>query len=293
MSTLTRGKVLEVLIGDRLRALLGADIENGTTSPVTPRYAATVMLVRGSRRRQAGEGQVDVDALRVFMLRRASTMAFAPDAVVFPGGTVDARDSDRSLPWAGPSAQEWAQRMGCHQATARRVVVAAAREVFEETGVLLAGPNAGSVLGDLRGGGWAGERDRLASHEESFAGMLIRRELVLRTDLMGLRSHWLTPEFEPKRYDTFFFAALVPAGQIPDAQTSEAVGGRWVLPDLMIQEADAGRVLLLPPTAYNLTLLARAEAAERFVLEGPEVTRIMLAPKVKADGEVVLSCVLP
>jgi hypothetical protein len=52
----------------------------------------------------------------------------------------------------------------------------------------------------------------------------------------------------------------------------------------MIQEADAGRVLLLPPTAYNPALLARAGAAESFVLERPEVTLIMLAPKVKADG---------
>jgi 8-oxo-dGTP pyrophosphatase MutT (NUDIX family) len=283
--TFARGEVLEVPVDGRLRAALGAHLERDVAQPVAPRYAATVMLVRG--------GRPTADPLEVFMLRRAATMAFVPDAVVFPGGRVDERDADAGLPWAGPTARQWASRLGCDEATARCVVVAAAREVFEETGILLAGPDEHSVVGDLRDGGWSDDRARLASHEASFAGVLAGRGLVLRTDLLGLRSRWLTPEFEPKRYDTFFFAALVPAGQIPDAETSEAVAGRWVRPEQVLEEGDAGRLLLLPPTAYNLTFLAGAGGAEGFVFDTPRVERIMLAPTVTADGGVVLSCVLP
>lgn len=293
LRTPTRGEVLEVPLDDRLRALLGAHIERGTAEPAAPRYAATVMLVRGGRRTPDDDELDAPGSLEVFMLRRAGTMAFAPDAVVFPGGRVDDRDADPRLPWAGPSARQWARRMGCDEATARHVVVAAAREVFEEAGILLAGRDASSVVGDLRGGGWSRERVRLASHDESFAEVLTRRGLVLRTDLLGLRSRWLTPEFEPKRYDTFFFAALVPEGQIPDAETSEALAGRWERPEQVIADGEAGRVLLLPPTAYNLTFLANAGSAAHFVFDDPCVDRIMLAPEVRADGAVVLSCVLP
>ncbi len=66
----------------------------------------------------------------MFMLRRVKTMEFVPDAVVFPGGRVDDRDSNPNLPWCGPAPAEWAELMGCTEEVARRVVVAAAREVL-------------------------------------------------------------------------------------------------------------------------------------------------------------------
>jgi 8-oxo-dGTP pyrophosphatase MutT (NUDIX family) len=230
--------------------------------------------------------------VETFMLRRAKSMAFVPDALVFPGGRVDTRDADRDLCWVGPSPSEWALRMRCPEEIARQVVVAAAREVFEECNVLLAGADASSVLDDLVDSAWDRERERLLSREESFAHMLIQHGLVFRSDLLGLRSHWLTPEFEPRRYDTFFFAALLPAGQLPSNKTSEASTARWIDPCWLLSEAEKAGMTLLPPTRYNLTFLADAKDAESFVKETPPVQQIMLRPHKRNDGELVLRCVL-
>ena len=165
--------------------------------PVQPRYAATVMLVRDSKPFQT-ECRIESDhfpsdfptgqELEVFMLRRVKTMEFVPDAVVFPGGRVDERDSNPNLPWCGPTPAQWAELMGCTEEVARRVVVAAAREVFEECGVLLAGPDEHSVVQDLSDPTWKENRTALENHEIAFADFLILHGLVLRTDLLGLIS---------------------------------------------------------------------------------------------------------
>ena len=78
--------------------------------------------------------------------------------------------------------------------------------------------------------------------------MLIRRGLVLRSDLLSARAHWVTPEFEPRRYDTRFFAALMPAGQVADDLTTEADHADWADPAALLQDLAAGRAMLLPPT---------------------------------------------
>lgn len=111
--------------------------------------AATVMLVSEGKPHYrrfesplAGgapiEETVDAAPVDVFMLRRASTMAFTPDAVVFPGGGMDVRDVECAVPWAGPSPEQWACLMSCPVSVAKGAITAAAREVFEESGVLLA-----------------------------------------------------------------------------------------------------------------------------------------------------------
>jgi hypothetical protein len=122
--------------------------------------------------------------------------------------------------------------------------------------------------------------------------MLIQQGLVFRSDLLGLRSHWLTPEFEPQRYDTFFFAALLPAGQLPSNKTSEASDARWVDPRWLLDEAERAGMTLLPPTRYNLAFLADAKDAESFVRETPSVQQIMLKLHWRDDGKLVLRCVL-
>ena len=181
------------------------------SEPVEPRYAATVMLVRDG---SGPGGRDDVAGVEVFMLRRVATMAFAPRTWVFPGGGVDPRDDAHDLPWAGPQPREWAALMGCEEGLARALVCAAVREVFEECGVLLAGPSPETVVADLRDPEWDVERAALLSKEQSFAELLLRRGLVLRSDLLSPQGRWVTPDFEPRRYDTFFFAALLPEGQI-------------------------------------------------------------------------------
>jgi 8-oxo-dGTP pyrophosphatase MutT (NUDIX family) len=252
--------------------------------PVAPRYAATVMLVR--------DGVTSSSGVQVFMLRRVATMAFAPRTWVFPGGGVDARDDAPDLPWAGPSPAVWAETMGCELGLARSLVCAAVREVFEECGVLLAGPSADTVVADLRAPEWDAERSALLSKDQSFAEMLLRRELVLRSDLLSAQGRWVTPEFEPRRYDTFIFAALLPEGQIPDDDTSEADHADWTDPAELLAAYGMGEAILLPPTVVSVERVRDAAAAAELVATS-RPTRAVMPQLVEVAGQPMIRADLP
>lgn len=273
------------------------------------RAAATVMLVRDDETHPAG-------GVEVFVMRRAATMAFAPDVTVFPGGGVDDRDDDPALPWLGPAPDRWASLLGVDEHLARRLVVAAAREVFEECGVLLAtsatsGASAtsatsgkggddtdgvgGAAPGDLTGSNWQEQREALVRREIGFAQLLEDRGLALRTDLLRARARWVTPEFETRRYDTFFFVARVPTGQVPDGRTTEAVTAGWERPADLLAQAGAEQIVLLPPTRHQA--LALADAPDVATLMEQEPTHIPLPrilPLLTRRGEhYVLVCEVP
>lgn len=251
--------------------------------PVMPKPAATVLLLRERADAYAG--------VEVFMMKRAKTMAFVPEAVVFPGGSV--REDDASVvAWAGPSASEWAHRLGIGEEAARAVVVAAARELFEECGVLLAGRDETSFVDTAADSAfWLDARRSLEAHELSFSRLLESCGLALRTDFLHPRSRWVTPEFHPRRYDTFFFAARLPEGQEPHLMTSEATASDWVDPRLVLDEGDAGRLRVVPPTAYNLKTCVHAGSLESLLGEYPAIGRIMF--KAAGEGEsMTLECVL-
>lgn len=247
-------------------------LDGRTTDVVPARASATVMLLRDSAR-----------GPEVFLLRRARTMAFAADMLAFPGGGVDLRDAEVDVPWAGPGAEAWADRLGTDAAVARELVTAAAREVFEECGVLLAGPDAGSVVADLTDPVWDEERAALLAREQSFGELLARRGLVLRTDLLRLRAHWTTPRCEPRRYDTRFFAARMPEGQVADDRSSEAVQAGWIRPADALADVAAGRSAALPPTLVMLEQLARGADVDALLGEEVPVRRVMPWP-VEHDG---------
>jgi 8-oxo-dGTP pyrophosphatase MutT (NUDIX family) len=248
------------------------------------------MILR-NRRGAHGSGAIG-SPVEVFMLRRASTMAFAPRMLVFPGGGVDPRDADPSLPWAGPSPAQWGRLLVADEATARELVVAGVREVFEECGVLLAGPDVDSVVGDVSGAAWQAERERLLSREISLAQMLISRGLVLRSDLLRARAHWITPEFEPKRYDTRFFAAMLPAGQVADDRTTEADHADWTDPARLLQDYASGSTMMLPPTVVCVEQVAVADSAAEFL--AAEVSVAPITPVLtQTDDAVVFRCILP
>lgn len=258
---------------DRAREWFAALDHGHLPQPVPARPASTVMLVR--------DGQSSPE---VFMLRRVSTMEFAPNMWVFPGGGVDDRDADPSLPWTGPSPRQWAQALVARSETeARELVIAAAREVFEEVGVLLAGPDEHTVVADVSSPDWAEERAALLNREQSFGQLLIKRGLTLRTDLLRARAHWITPEFEPRRYDTRFFAALLPEGQVADDATTEAETSAWARADDLLADLAAGRALMFPPTKVCLEQVAAANSAQHFLDTGPAVRVIM--PVLTRDGE--------
>ncbi|MFE9428239.1 NUDIX hydrolase [Kitasatospora sp. NPDC006697] len=229
---------------ERIRALAA-----GRLTPLVPKPSATVVLLR--------DGAAGPQA---YLLRRRSSMAFAAGMYAYPGGGVDARDAGGEPGWAGPSPEQWAERLGVDRATAQAVVCAAVRETFEEAGVLLAGPDADSIAPARD---WTAERAALEAHQLSFADFLRENRLVLRSDLLGGWARWVTPAFEERRYDTWFFVAALPPGQLAAHEVGEADRVAWLPPAEAVRGHAEGRYGMLPPTITVLReLLPLRSAAE-------------------------------
>ncbi|PTH83234.1 NUDIX hydrolase [Streptomyces sp. A244] len=259
---------------DRIRALAA-----GTLTPVTPKRAATVMLLK------------DTDSgTAVHMLRRRASMAFAGGAYAYPGGGVDPRDDDHHVRWAGPTRAWWADRLGVDETAAQAIVCAAVRETYEEAGVLLAGPAADAVVGDTTGADWEADRAALVARDLSFAEFLDRRGLVLRSDLLGAWTRWITPEFESRRYDTWFFVAALPEGQRTRNASTEADRTVWIAPSEAAAGYDKGELLMMPPTIATLRQLTvyGTAAGALEAAPGRDLTPV-LATALLVDGEIVLS----
>ncbi|MFY0409718.1 NUDIX hydrolase [Solicola sp. PLA-1-18] len=257
-------------VSDAIRARI-ASIAAGDVEAAVPRPASTVVLLR--------DGDAGPD---VYLLLRRRSMAFAAGVHVFPGGGVDERDAEPLPGWHGPDAAWWAEHLGCDVDAAHALVVAAVRETFEESGVLLAGTDGAHVVPDTTGEEWEAHRHALVEHEQSLAAVLAAHDLVLRADLLSPWAHWITPEVEPRRYDTFFFVAALPEGQRTRDVSTESEQVRWV------PLADVGPDLaMMPPTRITCEQLgafttvddARAAAVGRrvpvvaphMVLEGDDV----------------------
>lgn len=218
----------------------------GEATAAEPRHASTVVLLRDRP-----------DGMQAYLLRRTRTMAFAAGMYVFPGGSVDPRDETLSDDaWAGPPPTAWAALLSADEGLTKALVCAAVRETFEESGVLLAGAGPDDVVADTTGDDWEADRAALVDHTLSFAAMLDRRGLVLRADLLRPWAHWITPEVEPKRFDTRFFVAALPTGQRTRDVGGEADRVAWVRPADALAAADSGEMGMLPPTAFTLSELA-------------------------------------
>jgi 8-oxo-dGTP pyrophosphatase MutT (NUDIX family) len=250
---------------------------NPPDPPVTPKDAATVMLVR------------DTDqGLEVFLQRRVKGMPFAGGMTVFPGGGVDRRDADTSVAWHGPPPAWWAAKFACDVALARALVCAAVRETFEESGVLLAGPDENRVVADVRP--YAEARSQLVNRDLSMAGFLAEAGLVLRTDLLRPWADWVTPEQETRRFDARFFLAQLPEGQRADAETSEAQEATWKRPTEALTDWKEGRSALLPPTWTTLAELEECETVAAAMAKERTITKLM--PRVEKIGD-TLRIVIP
>ena len=254
--------------------------------PVRPRPAATVMLLRPAEGTTGARADRPVEVL---LMRRVRSMGFAPGAYVFPGGRVDGRDSDGELPWTGPGPEEWAATLGTDVPLARALVCAAVRETFEETGVLLASEpeRAGeeAITLDTATEDWERDRLGLIDRSRSFTEVLDRRGLVLRSEWLRAWSRWITPREQPRRFDTWFFTAELPPGQVARDVGGEADLIRWTDPSVVAGEWRAGRMPMLPPT-----VVACAELAERRTLRGVRGARrdiVPIEPDVREiDGQI-------
>jgi 8-oxo-dGTP pyrophosphatase MutT (NUDIX family) len=239
--------------------------------PVTPRPAATVLLVR------------DEPSFEVLMVKRHHQIDFASGALVFPGGKAEAGDSDPA--WAA-LATGWDQTGGVEQA----LKISAIRETFEESGVLLARTPAGAP--------WCAEpraaeaREAVAKGERSFIDLV--RALDLRLDLGAMTPYarWITPANMPKRFDTWFFIATAPQDQLAACDGWETVDAEWIAPSEALRLADEGARKIIFPTRMNLQKLAESGSADEAIAAARARPLVVVEPKVEQrDGEPFL--VLP
>lgn len=247
----------------------------GAPQPIpSPKDASTVMLLRDG-----------ATAPEVFLQRRVGSMAFAAGMTVFPGGSVDPSDGTADIEWAGPEPAWWAAKFGITEPRAKALVAAAVRETFEECGVLLAGPTADDVVADTTG--YHEARGRLERRAVSLAAFLAEEKLVLRADLLRPWANWIAPVIEPRRYDTRFFVAVLPQGQLADGATSEAAEVQWRTAAAELERWRAGTDVLLPPTWSQLDALAQFASTAEILAVDRVIEPIMPVP-VGVNGRQVL-----
>ena len=252
-------------MADRAREFAAAGLQ-----PAVPRDAATVILVRPG------------PEVEVFLLRRTKALEFAPGACVFPGGSVDERDAELAIAetgWVGPAPADLGQLLGISAERVCALVCAAVRETFEESGVLLAGPSPTELVQDNA----MEDRQALLDGSLSMGELLSRRGLKLRADLLTPWARWITPEISPRRFDTWFFAAALPPGQLAAAGPGEADSGTWWRPSAALEAARAGEITLLPPTAVTLAELAAYPDMGGILGESRMITPLM--PTVVVEDE--------
>ncbi|MEZ5726610.1 MAG: NUDIX domain-containing protein [Burkholderiaceae bacterium] len=211
-----------------------------TRSAPVPLPAATIMLLRDGP-----------DGLEVFMVVRHHQIDFASGALVFPGGKVDPQDRD-------PRVQA---RLGTHasgDANETLFRVAAIREAFEESGTLLASHSDGRPLSGASGSvELARWRDGLNDQSLTLGEVLDEADLQLAPDTLVPFSHWVTPTFMPKRFDTRFYVARFPEAQEAGHDGRESVDSVWIRPSQVVADAQAGRRTVVFATLSNVVRLAQ------------------------------------
>ncbi len=259
-------------VSSRARALLAGEWE-----PPPVRDASTVVLLRDA-------SGLEATGLETYLMRRAATMAFAAGMYVFPGGRIDEADCDIDLTWAGEPLD--AGRMTAGQRQARGLIVGAVREVFEETGVLLAVDDSGRF--PTEDAAWEEDRTAVAESSPALAEVLGRRGLRIDPGALPLWTHWVTPEVESKRYDVRFFVAAVPPGQHARDVSGEADQVLWTSPGAALGDYSRGHLPMLPPTVATLADLAALPDVATVLASASarEVRPLMPRPRLEDDGAI-------
>jgi 8-oxo-dGTP pyrophosphatase MutT (NUDIX family) len=206
------------------------------------RLAATVMLIR--------DGAL---GLEVFMVQRPGKGDF-PDLHVFPGGKVDADDFSPEICF-GLEDAEASERLGIGSG-GLRYWIAVARECFEESGVLLACKEGKSFAFDENAEQrFRNHREQLLANAISFSEICRLENLQIDCKRLAYFSHWVTPSQAPRRFDTRFFVATMPADQSTHAYTHETVDDEWIQPGTALANKDRGHWQMIDPTLRSLETL--------------------------------------
>ncbi len=255
---------------------------SANTAPVVPRLAATILILRDTQQ-----------GLEVLMVTRHHEIDFMPGALVFPGGKL-AKDDEDPRVCARCSGVE---NLSLEQIALR---VNAIREVFEESGILLARERGASALLGAERATQLAERYRqqLAIGAIGIADLLEAEDLVLACEELVPFARWITPTFMSKRFDTYFYLAAAPAAQIAVHDGKEMVEAQWIRPADALAEQAAGKRTIVTATLLNLHKLNRNStvsaaidraAARPIVTVTPELVerprgRMLLIPEAADYG---------
>lgn len=227
-----------------------------------PADAATVMLLR-----PCPDASVkDIEVLLVLRNRKSS---FVPGYYVFPGGVLDPEDYEPGVErfLRGVTRQDAAALFGDMSSPDKALGawIAGIRETFEEVGLLIARKENGApvtIKTDQEIRRFGEYRRALIKGEMKFSGMLAAENLVLSGEDLYYFSHWITPEFLPKRYDVRFFVARVPAGQMAVCDGVELTAHSWLRPSVALKDYETGRIGMVLPQIITLQELARFQTVE-------------------------------
>jgi len=241
-------------------------------------HAATVLLLRES---DAG--------LQVLLTKRAAGLSFMGGLWVFPGGRMEPSDLSPELAARADQASiaDTALRMlgaggePIDLETARGLLMAACRETFEESGVLLARPREGAERsGAERFVRVSARRVEASADAAAFVRLLVDEDLVLDVERLVYWSHWITPSFEKKRFDTRFFALPVPAGQEASVDRGELTHHAWLTEEDVRTHLASGEMRMAPPTRATLQDLWRSHARHGGLTEMLAVERARAVPPI-------------
>ncbi|HDP24652.1 MAG TPA: NUDIX hydrolase [Deltaproteobacteria bacterium] len=252
---------------------------NTGSTPIQVQDASTVILLR--------------EPYRVFLVQREIRQDFLGGVCVFPGGKMDAEDSDEELcPLAkgvdGLTAKTLLYEPELEGCTALGLFFAAIRELYEEAGILLAYAADGSPIefGDdmMR---QRFDEYRTAIHEKRLTlKELARMEcLSYAVDTLLPYSHWITPEPVKKRFDTRFFLARIPRGQKTDFDQVELMGYLWREPGEILEQHSEGKIKLIPPTLKTIEELSSFTSIDKLFLHARSNPVYPILPEPYTDGE--------
>jgi len=231
--------------------------------PPTPRPAATIVVLRDPEGNAAPSEPGTVP--EVLLMRRSRSSGFVPGAYVFPGGRVDPNEASPEVldrirdltPEAAAARLDYASGPSSAVVDAIDFYVAALREAFEETGLLVAQRNQADQAPPSAATSPEIERLRVAlmADEMGFGDVLQAMDTWIEGSEVSYLAHWITPVQEPRRYDARFFVAGVPAGTEVVIDEREMVDARWLQPTHALELNRAGELPMVFPTIHTLEML--------------------------------------
>jgi len=247
---------------------------------VQVRPAATVMLID------------DRPDLQIYMMERHANMVFAGGMWVFPGGSVDATDDPSEFQSISihRSDEEASKLMGLPSG-GLVYYITAIREAFEEAGILLALQQDNHQPLDLSqpeiGKRFSQHRDDINDSNRNFIEIIRDENLVLDAGSMHYIARWITPKGPPRRFDARFFIARMPGNQTPIHDNGELVHSRWFSPDEILEQQEAGKIVLMSPTLRMVKNLALFDSAKQ-VIESVAANQADERARVTRDSRIVV-----